>query len=238
MTDLPFKTGRGPATRPASLGDLAVYAKGKLPEPPTSVISPPGEYPIDGNAQYGDCTMAGLDHAIRAWRSLYGPTGTLPTEAQLIAKYLELSPNDEGLVEATLLKLFQTKGLGLFGGKIKAYAPVPPTDILQIHQAVAFYGVGYLGIICGGPQQEMFQRGEPWEWVPGQEEDGHCVVATGYTPTGLLVKTWGGEAELTYGYCAHALEEVWAIISHQMVEHKGDNLGLDLGALEADLSRA
>jgi hypothetical protein len=232
-----FKTGRLPGVRPAGLADLAVYAQGRLPEPPTKLASPPGEYPIDGNAQYGDCTMAGLDHAIRAWRALYGPTGVLPSEAQIVAKYLELSPNDEGLVEATLLRLFRTKGLGLFGGQCRAYAPVPPSDILQIHQTIAFYGVGYLGIICGQPQQEQFANGEPWEWVEGQEEDGHCVVATGFNSTGLLCKTWGGEAELTYGYLAHALDEVWAIISHQMVEHKGDNLGLDLAALEVDLSK-
>lgn len=232
-----YKLGRNPAVRPAALKDLAVYATGALPTPPAAVASPPGEYPIDGNATYSDCTIAGADHIVRAWRAVYGDYGVLPTEEALVAEYLQLSPNDEGLVEASLLQLWQTKGLGLFGGKIRAYAPVPPKDILQIHQAVAFYGAAYLGIICGAPQQERFSRGEPWVWVDGQEEDGHCVVATGYNATGLLVKTWGGEAELTYGYLAHALEEVWCIIGYQLVEAKKDSLGIDLVSLEADLAR-
>jgi hypothetical protein len=233
-----FCLGRLPATRPAALKDLAVYATGVLPRPPASVTSPAGEYPIDGNAEYGDCTIAGTDHAVRAWRALYGDFGVLPTEEQIVAEYFKLTGGeDTGLNEAFVLKTWRGPGLKLFGGQIKAYAPVPPKDTLQILQSIAFYGCAYLGIICGEPQQEQFQEGKPWVWVPGQEEDGHCVVATGYTSTGLLCKTWGGEAELTFGYLAHALEEVWCIISHQLVEAKKDNLGLDLAALEADLAK-
>ncbi|HTZ63484.1 MAG TPA: hypothetical protein VMB51_05215 [Solirubrobacteraceae bacterium] len=235
----PYKTGRLPASRPAALKDLAVYATGVLPRPPASLTSPPGEYPIDGNATYGDCTIAGCDHAVRAWRSLYGATGVLPTEQAIVEEYFRLTGGqDTGLNEAEVLRVWRGPGLGLFGGQIRAYAPVPPKDTLQILQAVAFYGCAYLGIIVGEPQQEQFAEGKPWTWVEGQEEDGHCVVATGYTSTGLLCKTWGGEALLTFGYLAHALEEVWCIISHQLVAAKKDTLGLDLAALEHDLARA
>lgn len=233
-----FKLGRKPAVRPAALRDLAAYTTGVLPRPPAAVASPPGEYPIDGNATYGDCTIAGCDHAVRAWRALYGDHGVLPTEEQIVKEYLRLTGGpDSGLAEANVLRVWQTEGLHLFGGQIKAYAPVPPKDTLQTLQAIAFYGCAYLGIICGEPQQEQFSEDKPWTWVAGQEEGGHCVVATGYTSTGLLCKTWGGEAELTFGYLAHALEESWCIISYQLAEKGADTLGLDLAALEADLAR-
>jgi hypothetical protein len=233
-----YKTGRLPAVRPAALKDLAVYATGPLPEPPSGVAVPNVEYPIDGNATYGDCTIAGADHLARAWNAETGEHDHLPTEEEIVAEYFRLTGGqDTGLNEAKVLKAWHGEGLHLFGGQIAGYAPVNPKDILQIHQSVAFYGGCYLGIVCGQPQQEQFFKREPWEWVDGQEEDGHCVVALGYTSTSLLCATWGGVAELTYGYLAHALEEAWAILGHQMVEAKGDALGLDIAALQGDLAK-
>ena len=232
-----YKTGRLPATRPAALKDLDVYATGVLPQPPVKVAIPDIELPIDGNATYGDCTMAGLDHVTRVSRALYGDYGVLPTEAELVAKYLELSPNDEGLVEATLLRRWQTQGLGLFGGKPRAYAPVAPKDNLQIMQSIAFYGTCYFGVVVGAPQQEQFAKDEPWEWVEGQEEDGHCIVGVGYDSGGVYSATWGGVTYTPWGFLAHSLEEAWCILTDQLVEAKGDALGLDLAALEADLAR-
>jgi hypothetical protein len=232
-----YKTGRLPATRPAALKDLAVYATGVIPRPPVTVTAPDVPLPIDGNVTYGDCTMAGLDHVTRVSRALYGDTGVVPTEAALVTKYLELSPKDQGLVEATLLARWHTVGLGLFGGQPRAYAPVPPKDTLQIMQSIAFYGTCYFGVVVGAPQQEQFAKGEPWEWVEGQEEDGHCIVGVGYDSGGVYSATWGGIAYTPWGFLAHSLEEGWCIITHQLVEAKKDSLGLDLAALEADLNR-
>lgn len=232
-----LKTGRLPATRPAALKDLAVYALGKLPAPPVSVDPPAGSYPIDCNDRIGDCTYAGVDHLNRGWNALTGEDDRLPTEKQIEAAYFkETGGEDTGCNEADVLKRWHTEGI--FGEKIAGYAPVPPKDLLQLHQSVAFYGGCYLGITVGEPQQEMFARGEEWTWVDGQEEDGHCVVALGYGPNGgLKCKTWGGEAILSAGFLAHALDEAWCVLGDQMVKAKGDKLGLDLAALTADLAR-
>src|SRR5271165_2999811 len=151
-----MKTGCLPAVRPAGLADLSVYAQGRLPRPPQKVEAPNIPLPIDGNADYGDCTLAGLDHLVRVCEHLYGGPESLPTEAQIVAKYLDLSPNDEGLVEATLLKRWKTVGLNLGFGQPRAYAPVPPKDILQVQQSIAFYGTCYFGVVVGAPQQEQF----------------------------------------------------------------------------------
>ena len=232
-----FRTGRLAATRPAALKDLAVYANGVIPRPPVKVDAPDIPLPIDGNAQYGDCTMAGLDHVVRVSRALYGDTGVLPSESEIVAKYLQLSPNDTGLNESELLQRWQKVGLGLFGGQPRGFAPVPPKDTLQIMQSIAFYGTCYFGVIVGAPQQEQFARNEPWEWVDGQEEDGHCIVGIGYDSGGVYCATWGSVAYTPWGFLAHSLEESWCILTHQLVEAKQDTLGLDLASLEADLAR-
>ena len=233
-----LKFGRLPATRPAALSDLSVYATGKLPTPPKTVEPPKGVYPMDGNDQYGDCTMAGVAHLIEAFDAEVAEKDPIPAEQEVVNEYFKLTGGeDTGLNEAEVLKVWHTKGL--FGETIAGYAPVNPKDLLELHQSIAFYGGCYLGIECGPPQQEQFQRGEQWVWEDSAEEDeGHCVVALGYGPNGgLHVKTWGGEAILTAGFLAHNLQEAWCILPHQLIEAKKDNLGLDLAALEADLAK-
>jgi hypothetical protein len=200
------------------------------------VAVPNAAYPIDGNATYGCCTIDGVVHLKEAWHAKYDLPYTPPTEQAIENVYFGLTGGpDSGLVEANVLKVWQTKGL--FGSELAAYAPVPPTDLLGIHQAIAFYDGAYLGITCGRPQQEQFTRGEPWKYTGAEEEDGHCVVALGYNENGeLLVATWGGIATLTAGFLAHNLQEVWCLISGILLARKADSLGLDIAALRSDLT--
>ena len=240
-----YKTGRLPATQPAALKDLDVYSVGPLQTPPTTWAVPlqaqltAGDpiYPIDCNQRLGCCTYSGVDHLNRAWDSLFDETVALPTETEIEKAYfVETGGQDTGCVEANVLKRWNTTGI--FGTKIAAYAPVSTTSLLQQHQSIAFYGGCYLGIVVGQPQQEAFQKGEEWVWVDGQEEDGHCVVAVGYGPNGgLHCLTWGGVAVLSPGFLAHSLSEAWCVLSQQLVAAKKDTLGLDLEALQADLSK-
>jgi hypothetical protein len=233
-----FKLGRLPATRPAALKDLAVYATGPLPTPPATREVPAANYPMDGNDTYGDCTIAGVAHLIRGWDVETAESDAVPTEGAVVQEYFKLTGGeDTGLNEAEVLKTWQTTGL--FGEQIAGYAPVNPKDLLQLHQAVAFYGGLYLGIMCPQSAQEQFARGEEWTYVEGSPVlGGHCVVALGYGPHGgLHCATWGGIAVLEASFLAHYLDEAWVILPHQMVEAKGDALGIDLAALEADLAK-
>jgi hypothetical protein len=216
---------------------MDVYGAGVIPTPPANVVVPKALYPIDGNDSVGDCTIAGVAHLKTAWHAKYNLPYTPPTEPTIVAEYFNLSGGqDTGLNEANVLQTWQTAGL--FGSKLSAYAPVKPTNILGIHQAVAFFDGAYLGIECPQSAQEQFQNGEPWEYVAGSPVvGGHCIVALGYTQTGLLCATWGGVAEVSYGFCAHFLDEVFCLLSGILVERKGDSLGIDLASLKADLAK-
>jgi hypothetical protein len=236
-TTQPYKYGRLPAMRPAALSDLSVYTTGKLPAPPKDVQVPAGTYPMDGNDKYGDCTIAGVAHLIEAWNSVYGKALTVPGEKQVIDEFLKLNGGqaDVGLSEAQVLSLWHKSGL--FGDKIAAYAPVSDRDTLGIHQAIAEYGGCYLGIQCPESAQEQFQNDQPWTYVPGSPVEGHCIVGLGYNEKYVECATWGGIAKVTYPFLAHYLEEVWVIISQQLVEAKQNNLGVDLKALQEDLEK-
>jgi hypothetical protein len=233
-----FKLGRLPATRPAALRDLSVYATGPLPAPPATREVPAASYPMDGNDTYGDCTIAGVAHLIAGWNAEVHEADSVPSEETVVAEYFNLTGGeDTGLNEAGVLKTWQTTGL--FGEQIAGYAPVNPKDLLQLHQAVAFYGGCYLGIECPESAQQQFSAGEPWTYVEGSPVlGGHCVVALGYGPHGgLHVATWGGIAVLEASFLAHYLDEAWCILPHELVEAKGDALGVDLAALQADLAK-
>lgn len=233
-----YKTGRLPAVRPTALAELEVYAHGPLPKPPASVAVPRCAYPIDRNDVEGDCTIAGVDHLLRAWNAQYPlEVVRVPTEPTIERTYRNLTGGaDTGLVEANVLQTWMTKGL--FGTRIEGYAPIHPTNLLTIHQAIAFYGGAYLGIMCPRSAQEQFAAGEPWTYRGEVTEDGHCVVALGYDAHGdLIVATWGGLAVLTAGFRAHYLEEAWCVLGPQVVATKRDTLGVDLAALQTDLSR-
>jgi hypothetical protein len=232
-----YKLGRLPATRPGALSDLSTYASGKLPTPPRTVEVPKAAYPIDGNDQYGDCTMAGVAHLISGWDAELHENDPIPSEEAVITEYFDLTGGeDTGLNEAEVLKTWMTHGL--FGEKIAAYAPVNPKHLLELHQAVAFYGGCYLGIECPASAQEQFAAGEPWTYEGSEIEGGHCVVALGYGPNGgLHCATWGGIAVLEASFLAHYLDEAYVVLSHQLVEAKKDSLGIDLKTLEADLRK-
>jgi len=230
-----FKLGRLPATRPFGLSDLSVYASGKLPAPPAEVTVPAAGYPIDGNDQYGDCTMAGVAHLIAAWDAEVSEADPIPDAQEVVQTYFELSGGqDTGLNEANVLQAWRNQGL--FGRKIAAYAPVDPKNIVELHQAIAFYGGAYLGIVCPESAQQQFAADQPWTFVPGSPiAGGHCIDALGFTQNGLLCATWGGIALVTYGFLAHFLDEAWAVLGNQAVERQGDALGIDLVTLRADL---
>jgi len=231
--------------------ELEVYATTPLPTPPPTwevplqkqVTAGQPVYPIDGNATYGDCTIAGVDHLSRAFSALFKEPYTPPTEKVLTSKYLALgNGQDNGLNEEFVLNEWYKKGL--FGTKIAGFAPLSTTSLLQWHQAVSLYGGAYLGIRCPESAQRAFQKEQetgqivPWQYEGEQTEDGHCVVALGYGPNGgLHCATWGGIAVLEPSFLAHYLDEAWVVLSQQLVEAKVDTLGLNLEALQADLAK-
>ena len=232
-----YKLGKLDAIRSPRLSDLTVYAQGKLPNPPASVAAPTNVvWGIDLNSTYGDCTIAAVDHLIAAWDSELGEADPRPTDAEIQSTYFSLTGgSDTGLNEQTVLQTWQSTGL--FGNKIAAFAPFNGQNIIEHEQVIAFYGGSYLGIQCPQSAQDQFAAGQPWTYVPGSPiMGGHAICGVGFTSTAILCVSWGSLVEVTYSFLSHFLDEAWAIISQEVVEHGNDGVGIDMQTLLADIA--
>lgn len=232
----PYKLGALAPQRPHSLSTLAVYSSGKLPKPPAVARVPKVQvWGMMDNDRLGCCTISGVGHAILAWNQQVGVHDAVPTDAQVESTYFDLTGGpDAGLVEANVLKRWHKHGL--FGAKIAGYAPVETHDFVGLQQAIAFYGVAYLGVALPASAQDQFANNKPWVFDPKSPiEGGHCIVAVGYDHKYVYCVTWGGVVKVTWPWLSHYLTEAWAIISNQYVE-AGRGPVLDLKTLQADLS--
>jgi hypothetical protein len=233
----PYKLGALPPQRPYGLAELAVYAKGPIPAPPASVAVPVvPDWGMCLNDTYGDCTVAGVAHAIEAWNVEVNEHDAIPTDDETKTAYFALTGGaDSGCVEANVLKTWHNDGL--FGHKIAGYAPVNVHDLTGFHQAVAFYGGAYLGVALPASAQEQFANGEEWVVVPGSPiEGGHCILAVAYNQHTVQVVTWGQVVYVSYVWLSTYMTECWAIIAPEFVE-AGRGPALDLATLQADLAR-
>lgn len=208
-----YELGKLAAVRPHGLKDLTVYAKGKLPAPPQTVSAPDIlAWGMDGNDEYGDCTIAGVDHLIKAWNFDSKDATPNTTTTEIVKTYMTLTGGqDTGLAEATVLALWQKTGL--FGNEIKGYAPIDPHDITALHQSIAFYGGAYLGVQLPKSAQTQFNSGEPWTVIPDSPiEGGHCIVAVSYTSEYVYVVTWGSVIPVSYPWLHKYMDEAWCVL--------------------------
>ena len=233
------KFGRLAAQFPAGLGDLTRYVAGSLPKAPASVAVPKvAEWGMDGNDTYGDCGVAGLNHGLMSAAAVTGETETFPDDEQIVDYYLGYTGGqDNGVVLSAYLAY--VKKTGFFGHTVAAYAPVAVQDIPTLQFAVSAYDFAYTGITVTEAMQEAFQQGEPWtlDVLDSPIAGGHCVPIVGYDSNYLTVVTWGGTQQIAYSAWHYIASEAWAVISGELVAAKGDGHGINLAALQADLSK-
>lgn len=232
-----YKLGKLDAVRSPRLSDLSVYATGKLPSPPASVAAPSNvTWGMDDNDRLGCCTLSGVDHLIAAWNADLTETDTRPTDAEIQSTYFGLTGGqDTGLNEQTVLQTWQSTGL--FGNKIVAFAPVAPQNIQELQQAIAFFGGSYIGISCPESAQQQFAADQQWTYVQGSPiEGGHCIILIGYDDSGVQAVSWGSLVSVSWPFLAHYMDEAWAIIGQEVVEHGNDGVGIDMQTLLADIA--
>jgi hypothetical protein len=136
---LRFKTylKAGLAAPPASVNTLArVYAD-------LNINDPTKLFPMDGNDTLGDCTIAGVAHAITTYRALVKKDSIPPTKAvEKLYFHLTGGP-DTGLNELDVLNYWRQHGA--LGEKILAYVKIDPKDHVHVEQAIQIFGGVYLG---------------------------------------------------------------------------------------------
>jgi hypothetical protein len=217
-----MKFGRN---RPKSLGPrfkFRNYAMAALPPPPTSVDYSPDAlailHDILGNDTAGDCTCAGVFHAIGTMLGNSGQPAPF-TAADAIGLYSRITgyipgdaSTDQGSDEQTVLNYVQQNGPLLDGShKIVAWMEIDATNLTEVCQAIWLFESVYMCLELPDEYVNPFPSGDGFLWaVEGNPNpaQGHCIVAVGYDAGALDVDSWGMMGKMTVGaasyYCAKA----------------------------------
>ena len=118
------------------------------------------------NDTLGDCTIAGVGHAVQVWTANAGAMVTMPdaTIEQFYEQwdgYVPGNPStDKGGIELDVLNDWQ-KG-GFAGHALLAFADPKPANLTEIRQSIALFGGVYIGLSL--PMTAQTQ--DVWDVVP------------------------------------------------------------------------
>lgn len=232
--------GKLPAKRPLGLHMLSFYQRHPLPAAPITVEVPKiSNWQMLGNDQYGDCTFAGIVHAMMSTANVLGLKEDPPSAQKVIQAYLTYTHGqDLGAVEADLLRYWQQNEL--FGGKVAAYAPTDRADIEELKSVINSYGLVYIGIEVPSACQQQFQQHKPWALTNTPADyniiGGHCIILNGYDEKYFYGITWGAVQAIEWSWLQSYMTESWAIITPEIVT-AGKYGQLRLEELLADIEK-
>jgi hypothetical protein len=186
---------------------------------------------MDGNDTLGDCTIAGLAHAITVYRGKVGKRLVMAKPA--VSKlYFKLTGGvDSGLNELNVLNYWQSNAVDT--EQILAFVKIDPKNHTHIQQSIQIFGGVYLGFQVQQNCVQEFDNGQPW--TPGPlTNDGHAVYAVAYDANGLTVLTWGNTQQATWAWWDECVDEAYAILPP---DAKDPNFapGFNLAQLHQDL---
>lgn len=220
------------------------YLKSNLPAPPAhfdaladvykklGVNDPKVLFPMDGNDQYGDCTIAGVAHAITVYNGKVGKKKIWGTK-QIEKLYFKLTGgHDSGLVELDVLNYWHNQKID--GEEILAFVKIDPKNHSHIKSAIQLFGGVYIGFQVQQNCQADFANGK--EWTPGKlTRDGHCVYTTGYDANSVTVLTWGNTQKGTWAWWDECVDEAYAVLAPE-AKNGEFSAGFDFAQLQEDLS--
>jgi len=219
---------------------LARYLTPALPAPPPAVTNSQGitSWGMMLNDTLGNCTIAGVGHAVQIWTLAKGNEITVPDSAVLQCYeqwdgYDPANPaSDQGGVELDVLNDWRQQGFS--GHELLAFADLDPAlrDELHVKQAIALFGGLYIGLQLPITAQTQ----DVWDAVTGDDGKpgswgGHCVVVPDYDPDGLTCITWGAPKRMTWNFWGTYCDEAHALLSPDWQPP----VGFDLVSLQADL---
>ena len=198
------------------------------------------------------CTCAALANAALAVSALNG-FQTLIVDAAVPAFYAaclgmpgasntELAETD-GAVAMDVLRRQAVAGFDAGQEtRLVALFGTVPLDRTRLAVTIARLGVGYWGVRLHARDMDTVGSAEPWDADrrdPGRFEGGHMLNAwdyTGLADTSLVrLATWGGFKAATWRWVEARLDEAYGLIWRQLARADGQDLGVDVPALEATL---
>lgn len=202
-----------------------------IPEPPETCDNTRGvtDFGMMGNDKLGDCTIAGIAHAVQIAVLSQVDAGlrakpVMPDTQTVIDHYSRWcgyvpgdDSTDHGGVELEVLKHLVKEGFE--GRKFLAFVQVDPTDVHALNLATFMFGFVYWGIAlpdgwAGAPLWDA-SMGAPGSW------GGHCVISAQYSAKRRPVITWGEIQEATVNGISQYADEAYAIIAEDAIPPRG-----------------
>lgn len=239
-----MKLGRKAIKTDSRTLTLANYLKPTLPPPPPAKDWTNGitSWGMMLNDKLGDCTIAGVAHAIQVWSANTGGeiTALDPTVLNYYEKwdgYNPADPNtDNGGIELDVLNSWHNDGFD--GHPLLAFADPNYSNLVQIRQSIALFGGVYIGLALPVTAQNQ----DVWDVVPKGGADGrkgswggHCVFVPKYDEKSFTCITWGGLKTMTLAFWKKYCDEAHTLLGQNWLTVKGAPSGFDQGQLMTDL---
>jgi len=191
----------------------------------------------------GDCTIAGVAHAIQVFTANTGSMVTVP-DATILNYYEQWdgyvpgkSNTDTGGIELDVLNDWQKQGFA--GNALMAFADPKPANLTEVRQSIALFGGVYIGLSLPLTAQNQ----DVWDVVPrgGAKAKpgswgGHCVFVPKYDAKSFTCITWGQLKTMTVAFWNKYCDEAHALLAQDWLTAKGAPNGFDQAQLQADLN--
>lgn len=230
-------------SRTLRLGD---YLTAALPAPPPSVswAKSIANWGMFLNDSLGDCTIAGIGHAIQVWTlNARNTEANISDNAILVAYeawdgYNPADPStDQGGVELDVLKNWRKSNLA--GYALDAFASIDVANLTEVQQAIDLFGGIYIGLELPLTAQDQTVwyviRNGGFDATPGSW-GGHCVYVTGYDAGGFQCITWGQNMKFTTNFWKCYVDEAYCLLSRDWIGTLSAPSGLNLQQLTRDLA--
>lgn len=224
---------------------LGKYLTPSLPAPPPTADWTKGitSWGMMLNNTLGDCTIAGVAHAVQVWTANNGKMTTVPdpTVESYYEKWDGYNPanpsTDNGGVELDVLNDWKQQGFA--GNTLTAFADPKVANLTEIHQAIQLFGGVYIGLSLPltAQTQDVWDvvakggaKAKPGSW------GGHCVFVPKYDAKTFTCITWGQLKTMTVAFWNKYCDEAHALLSPDWLSTKGSPAGFDMAQLQADLA--
>lgn len=223
---------------------LGNYLKPSLPPPPPAKDWTCGilDWGVMLNDKLGDCTIAGVAHAIQVWSSCLGKEVT--ANDNTVLSYYEswdgynpANPTtDRGGIELDVLNNWHKQGFS--GHGLLAFAVPKFSNLVEIRQSITLFGGVYIGLALPVTAQNQ----DVWDVVPNGGANakkgswgGHCVFVPKYDAHSFTCITWGGLKTMTVAFWTKYCDEAYTLLGQDWLSAKGAPSGFDQGQLQTDL---
>ena len=239
-----MKLGRKAIKTDSRTLKLASYMQPTLPPPPKAAdwTKNVTDWGMMLNDQLGDCTIAGVGHAVQVWTVNNGSMVTVSDA--VVEKYYEswdgYKPNDpasdRGGIELDVLNLWRKKGFNRH--KLMGFTSASVANLTEVRQAIALFGGVYIGLSLPLSAQSQ----DVWDVLPngGASAEkgrwgGHCVFVPKYDQKGFTCVTWGALKAMTTAFWKAYCDETYVLLGADWVGAQGAPAGFSLEQLQADL---